>query len=206
MAKSEYKSTVPVREDRLNTTITYYGTASELVNLTKRKCLKVKDRAFSQTTFCQEWLAILTLATIKDAVIITHAPVGCISSLPYINIFNRFGQILRGETPLNGKWISTNLTDTEAIHGGEDKLKEAILEADKRHSPNTIFVFSSCVAGIIGENIDAIIKQVQEGVSATVIPVYCDGFKSKVWASGYDGSFQGALNHLIKNLKRKWLI
>jgi nitrogenase molybdenum-iron protein alpha chain len=167
MAKREYKSTVPVREDRLNTTITYYGTASELVNLTKRKCLKVKDQAFSQTAFCQEWLAILTLAMIT--VIITHAPVGCISSLPYINIFNRFGQILRGETPLNGKWISTNLTDTEAIHGGEDKLKEAILEADKRHSPNTIFVFSSCVAGIIGEDIDAIIKQVQEGVSATVI-------------------------------------
>jgi nitrogenase molybdenum-iron protein alpha chain len=75
----------------------------------------------------------------------------------------------------------------EAIHGGEDKLKEAILEAEKRHNPNAIFVFSSCVSGIIGEDIDAIIKRVQGEVSAKVIPVYCDGFKSKVWASGYDG-------------------
>jgi hypothetical protein len=58
MAKCTYKSTVPIRENRLNTTITYGGTASELVNLTTRKCLRAKDRAFSQTTFCQEWLAI----------------------------------------------------------------------------------------------------------------------------------------------------
>jgi hypothetical protein len=38
--KNIYKSTVPVREERLDTTITYGGTASELENLTKRKCLK----------------------------------------------------------------------------------------------------------------------------------------------------------------------
>lgn len=201
--KSIYKSAVPVREDRLNTTITYGGTASELVNLTTRKCLRAKDREFSQTTFCQEWLAIFTLATIKDAVIIAHAPVGCTSSLPFINIFNRFGQILRGETPLNGKWISTNLAHAEAIHGGEERLKEAILEADKRYSPNAIFVFTSCVAGIIGEDIDGIIKRVQGDVFAKVIPVYCDGFKSKVWASGYDGSFQGALNNLVKKPKKR---
>ncbi len=203
MPKSVYKSAVPVREDRLNTTITYGGTARELVNLTTKRCLKTKDREFSQTTFCQEWLAIFTLATIKDAVVITHAPVGCTSSLPFINIFSRFGQILRGQTPLNIKWISTNLTQAEAIHGGEDKLKEAILEADKRHNPNAIFVFTSCVAGIIGEDIDAIIKKAQGEVSAKVIPVYCDGFKSKVWASGYDGSFQGALNHLVKKPKKR---
>lgn len=203
MVKNVYKSTVPVRENRLDTIIAYGGTASELVDLTTRKCLKAKDRAFSQTTFCQEWLAMLTLATIKDTVIIVHAPVGCISSLTCINIFNRFGQILRGETPATGKWISTNLTDADAIHGGEDKLKEAILEADKRYNPKAIFVYSSCVAGIIGEDIDAIIRNIQPEVSAKVIPVYCDGFKSKVWATGYDGSFQGALNHLIVEPKEK---
>lgn len=200
---TKYRSTVPVREDRLDTTIVFGGKASELVDLTTRKCLKAKERAFSQTTFCQEWLAMITLGTIKDTVIIVHAPVGCISSLTCINIFNRFGQILRGETPLNGKWFSTNLDDGDAIHGGEDKLKETILEADKRHNPKAIFIYSSCVSGIIGEDVDGIIRNIQPEVFAKVIPVYCDGFKSKVWASGYDGSFQGALNHLIEEPKEK---
>jgi nitrogenase molybdenum-iron protein alpha chain len=203
MAKNEYRSIVPIREDRLDSTIAFGGTARELVDLTTKKCLKAKDRSFSQTTFCQEWLAMLTLATIKDTVIIAHAPVGCSSSLTCINIFNRMGQILRGREPLAGKWISTNLTDADAIHGGEEKLKEAISEADKRHSPKAIFVFSSCVAGIIGENIDTIIANIQPDVSAKVIPVHCDGFRSKLWATGYDASFQGALNHLIKEPEEK---
>jgi len=203
MGEKKYKNVVPGRENRLDTTITYGGTASDLVDLSGKKCLRAKDRAFSQTTFCQEWLAMFTLATIKDAVSIVHAPVGCVSSMSFINIFNRFGQILRGNTPLNGKWISTNLLDSDAIHGGGDKLKESIFEADKRYNPQAIFVFSSCVAGIIGEDIDSIIGNIQDKVSATVIPVYCDGFKSKVWASGYDGSFQGVLNYLIKEPEKK---
>lgn len=202
-AEKVYRSTVPIREDRLDTTIAFGGKASELVDLTHRKCIKAQERSFSQTTFCQEWLAMITLGTIKDTVLIVHAPVGCISSLSCISIFNRFGQILRGQVPQTGKWISTNLNDADAIHGGEEKLQKAILEAEKRHSPKAIFVYTSCVAGIIGEDIDAIIRTIQPEVNAKVIPVYCDGFKSKVWATGYDGSFQGALNHLIEEPKKK---
>lgn len=203
MANGKFSNIAPIRDNRLETIITFGGDASELVDLTAKKCLKAKDRSFSQTTFCQEWLAMLTLATIEDTVIISHAPVGCASSLTCINIFNRFGQILRGNEPQTGKWISTNLTDSDAIHGAADKIKEAILEADKRYSPKAIFIYSSCVSGIIGEDIDAAIAQVQPEVSGSIFPVYCDGFKSKVWASGYDGSFQGTLNYFIKEPKKK---
>ncbi|GEM_PF-6541458 len=80
---------VPTREDRLGTIISYGGRANELVDLAARRCLKAQDRLFTQTTFCQEWLAIFTLATITDAVSIVRAPVGCSSSLSCINIFNR---------------------------------------------------------------------------------------------------------------------
>ena len=69
------------------------GIAKELVDQTRRRCLKNQDRLFSQTTFCQQWLALFTLATVKDSVVIVHGPVGCISSMPYINVFNRLGQI-----------------------------------------------------------------------------------------------------------------
>lgn len=203
MANKKYKSVAPIRDNRLNSIITFGGDASELINLSSKKCLKDKERSFTQTTFCQEWLSMLTLATIKDTVTISHAPVGCASSLTCINIFNRYGQILRGEEPQTGKWISTNLKDSDAIHGGEENLKEAIFEADKRYNPEAIFIHSSCVSGIIGEDIDGTVRKVQNEVSATVIPVYCDGFKSKLWASGYDGSFQGALNHLVKEPKKK---
>lgn len=189
---------VPTREDRLGTIIAYGGRANELVDLAARRCLKAQDRSFTQTTFCQEWLAIFTLATITDAVLIVHAPVGCSSSLSCVNIFNRLGHILRGNAPSNARWLSTNLLEADTIHGGEEKLKKAIIEADKRYRPKSIFIFTSCVAGIIGEDIDAVVEKVQPEVTALVVPVHCDGFRSKVWASGYDGSFYGVLSYLVK--------
>jgi nitrogenase molybdenum-iron protein alpha chain len=203
MSSEKFSNVPPIRDNRLNTIITFGGDASELVDLTAKKCVKAKDRSFSQTTFCQEWLAMLTLATIKDTVTIIHAPVGCSSSLACISIFNRFQQILRGREAETGKWISTNLTDTDAIHGGGEKLEKAIRTTHERYNPQAIFVFSSCVSGIIGEDIDAAVTQLASDIPEPIIPVYCDGFKSKVWASGYDGSFQGALNYLIKAPEKK---
>ncbi|MDR3222317.1 MAG: hypothetical protein LBT66_01085 [Methanobrevibacter sp.] len=193
----------PIRDTRLNTIITFGGNASELVDLTSKKCLKDNSRSFTQTTFCQEWLALLTLSSIEDTVIISHAPVGCAGSLSCITIFRRYGQINRGIQPSTGTWISTNLSGEEVIHGGSSKLKDAIFKAEKRHSPKAIFVYTSCVSGIVGEDIEGVINEVQDKVSAKVLPVYCEGFKSKIWASGYDGAFHGVLNHLIEEPKEK---
>ncbi|MDD1724791.1 MAG: hypothetical protein LUQ07_06660 [Methanospirillum sp.] len=192
------RSVVPPREDRLGSIIAAGGTAQDLVHQARCGCLKNQNRSFSQTAFCQQWLAIFTLATVRDAVVIVHGPVGCISSLPYINVFNRLGQIHRTDKPVSGRWISTNLLEADTIYGGEEKLKAAIRSAENRYHPAAIFVFSSCVSGIIGEDIGAIIDGIQPDIKATVIPINCDGFRSKLWASGYDGSFHGVLNYLIK--------
>ena len=179
------------------------GQQEELVSQTRRGCLKNQDRSFTQTTFCQQWLAIFTLATVRDTVVIVHGPVGCISSMPYINVFNRLGQIHRNGKPVSGHWISTNLLEADTIYGGEEKLKAAIRSADERYHPGAIFVFMSCASGIIGEDIGAVIESIQPDINACVIPVNCDGFRSKLWASGYDGSFHGVLNYLIKEPLKK---
>ena len=189
---------VPPREDRLGSIIVAGGTAKDLVNQTRRGCLKNQERSFTQATFCQQWLAMFTLATIKDSVVIVHGPVGCIGSMSYINVFNRLGQIHRNGKPVSGHWISTNLLEKDTIYGGEEKLTEAIRSAEKRYHPGAIFVFTSCVSGIVGEDVGSTIEKIQPDIKATVIPVQCDGFRSKLWASGYDGSFHGVLNYLIR--------
>ena len=197
------KAVLPPREDRLGSIIVAGGTAKNLVDQTRRKCIKNQDRSFSQTTFCQQWLAMFTLATIKDTVVIVHGPVGCISSMSYINVFNRLGQIHRNGKPESGRWISTNLLEADTIYGGEEKLRTAIQSADERYHPGAIFIFTSCVSGILGEDIEAVIESIQPKIKATVIPIHCDGFRSKLWASGYDGSFHGVLNYLIKGPVKK---
>ncbi|MDR3063071.1 MAG: hypothetical protein LBU40_02895 [Methanobrevibacter sp.] len=200
MAKTKkYNNITPPREDRLNSVITWGGDADELVDITTKKCVKDKNRSFQQTTFCQEWLAMITLCTIKDIVIISHAPVGCVGSMGMISMFNNAGQKLRGEPLKNGKWMSTNLNDYDVVHGAKDKLEAAVRAAAERYDPKAIFIYSSCVSGIIGEDVDSVVEKLNAELDVPVAPVYCEGFKSKLWASGYDGSFQGALNYLIKD-------
>jgi len=195
--QEQNKSLLSPREDRLGSIIAAGGTAKNLVDQTRKKCLKNQDRSFSQTTFCQQWLAMFTLATIRNTVVIVHGPVGCISSMTYINVFNRLGQIHRNGRPVSGHWISTNLVEADTIYGGEEKLRAAVRNADKHYHPDAIFIFTSCVSGVLGEDIDAVVAGVQPEIKATVIPIHCDGFRSKLWASGYDGSFHGVLNYLI---------
>src|SRR5450759_2527442 len=126
-----------------------------MLNETKKKCLKHADRSFNQGSACEETLAMCTLLTVQDTVSIFHSPVGCSASTNGINIFNRFGQILRGKVPSNARWISTNLTENDTVFGGEEKLRTAIIESDKRYSPAAIFILTSCVSGIIGDDIEA---------------------------------------------------
>jgi len=92
---------------------------------------------------------MITLATIKDTVIIIHAPVGCSSSLACISIFNRFGQITRVKHHQLENGFLQILLMQKQFMGEKPKLKEAILEADKRHNPNAIFIYSSCVSGLL---------------------------------------------------------
>lgn len=195
----ENKEKPPIREERLGSIIAYGGGAKELLGATKAKCLRQAERSFSQTTFCQQWLALFTLQAVRDSVSIVHGPVGCAASIPCVNIFNRLGQILRGQfPPHNNPWFSTNLSQEETIHGGETNLKEAIVAAEQRYSPQAIFVFTSCVSGIIGDDIDRIISQIQPQIRGALVPVHCEGFRSKVWATGYDSAFYALLKYLVE--------
>jgi nitrogenase molybdenum-iron protein alpha chain len=183
--------------------IAWGGESRELVDITSRKCAKDRNRSFTQATFCQEWLAMVTLATIKDIVIVSHAPVGCVGSMTFISMFNNAGQKLRMEPLKNGNWISTNLTEHDVVHGATEKLENTVRAAYERYNSKAIFIYSSCVSGVIGEDIDSSVEKLNKELDIPVAPVYCEGFKSKLWATGYDGSFQGALNYIIKEPKKK---
>jgi nitrogenase molybdenum-iron protein alpha chain len=199
------KNTCPNREQRANGTNIYYGKATELIKDAKAGNTKCSDRQLQQSSGCVLNFYLTTrVSTIRDAAIIFHGPLGCSSSaLGYRELFRSIPVELGRAANFELNWITTNLQQNDVVYGASEKLKNAIFAAENRYKPKAIFIFSSCVSGIIGEDIDAVIGQLQEEITAPIIPVYCDGFKSKVWASGYDGSFQGALNYLIKEPKEK---
>ncbi|ADY57043.1 oxidoreductase/nitrogenase component 1 [Syntrophobotulus glycolicus DSM 8271] len=180
---------VPKREDRLNASNAYGGKISDLIKESGSGCLINKNRSFCQTFNCQLGLALSMVTTIPDAVLIMHGPIGC-GNQQNDNHF-RIGQIARGIKPKPLLWVSTNLDENDIINGGEKKLEEAILEVDSFYRPAAIIVLTTCAPGIIGDDVDELVARVQKNVAARVMLTHCEGFKTKISATGYDAVYHG---------------
>ena len=63
-----------------------------------------------------------------------------------------------------------------------------------------MFVYASCASGIIGDDIDAIAAQLgKEYPDTIIVPIHCEGFKSKICASGFDAAFISINKYILKN-------
>jgi nitrogenase molybdenum-iron protein alpha chain len=167
-------------------------------------CLKKADRSFAQGLQCQQINSMAALMSLEDSVFIAHAPQGCVGCTSMAVDQYRVGQAHRGVKHIkNPRIIVSNLDQNNVIFGGESKLRKAVEEAIKRYQPKLIFVFASCASGIIGDDIDAIVKDIQENTQALVIPIHCEGFKSKICASGFDAAFLSINKYILKQEKMK---
>ncbi len=191
-----------IRESRPFTYNDCGGGSRELAENFSKRCLKMADRSFSQGLQCQQINSMAALMSMEEAVFVVHAPLGCIGCTSLASDLYRVGQAHRGvEKIKNVRIIVTNLDEKDIIHGGEAKLGEAILLAEDRYKPQLIFVFTSCASGIIGDDIDAVSTRLQDEVKAVIVPIHCEGFKSKICASGFDAAFIAIAKHLLKGLQ-----
>ena len=80
-----------------------------------------------------------------------------------------------------------------------DRVIEAVKKAVERYHPKLAFIYASCASGIIGDDIDAIAYDLQEEYPDTVlVPIHCEGFKSKICASGFDAAFLAINKYILK--------
>ena len=100
--------------------------------------------------------AATTAVRLEDAVIIAHAPRACafytwqnITSPGRKNLFNR-GILMPSAICPN--FECTEMGQSEAVFGGMDKLKETVKKALVK-KPGAVMVISSCVSGIIGDDV-----------------------------------------------------
>ncbi|MDF2505718.1 nitrogenase component 1 [Clostridium sp.] len=187
----------PKREQRLKFVGSAFGGNScELLGCSKEGCLKNKKRSFSQATACQLSLVLGMALTMPDTIFIIHGPVGCGSQIHSSDFPTRSGTKARGGIPKSLIWLSTNLNEKDIINGGEAKLKETILEADRIYRPIAIIVMNTCSPSMIGDDIDEVVRTTQETVDAKIIPMHCEGIKSQVVANAYDTYYHGVGRNL----------
>ncbi|GHT60791.1 nitrogenase iron-molybdenum cofactor biosynthesis protein NifE [Bacteroidia bacterium] len=113
----------------------------------------------------------VVLYPIADAVHLVHGPIGCASYTWDIR-----GAMSSGPE-LHRNSFSTDLREKHIVFGGEKKLYEALIELIDKHQPKAAFVYSTCIVGVIGDDVQSVCRQVEKLKNIPVIPVMAEGFQ-----------------------------
>jgi len=115
--------------------------------------------------------ARVVLNPITDALHLVHGPIGCAS----------YTWDIRGSTSsgpdLYRNSFSTDMKELDVIFGGEKKLAGSLRELAEKYHPPAIFVYSTCIVGIIGDDLTSICKKASEELCIPVLPVKSEGFR-----------------------------
>jgi len=208
---------VESREQRLGTVIGWQGKASDLAaesayarggscggcGQKARRVCEVQS-PFTQGSVCSEQMVECQAGNVRDAVLVQHSPIGCGTGQVIYNSIYRNGLAMRGLPVQNLHLISTNLGERDMVFGGAAKLERTIRDAWERHHPKAIFIASSCATAIIGDDIDSVASELEAELGIPVIPLHCEGFKSKHWSTGFDATQHGILRQIVrKNPEKK---
>ncbi len=114
--------------------------------------------------------ARVVLNPVTDAIHLVHGPIGCASYTWDIR-----GSLSSG-SELYRNSFSTDLKENDIIFGGEKKLARAIDELVEKYKAPVVFVYATCVVGVIGDDLEAVCKKAAQKHGIQVIPVQSSGF------------------------------
>ena len=115
--------------------------------------------------------AQIALLPIADVAHIVHGPIGCAGSS-----WDNRGAASSGPA-LYRTGMTTDLTEQDVIMGrSEKRLLHAIKQAIDEFSPAAVFVYTTCVTAVIGDDVAAVCKAAENLWSVPVVPVDSAGF------------------------------
>jgi len=193
----------PTRENRLGSISGYSGTLRDAAQKAGCGGLGNRERCFNQASLCNAGCAQGMVCGILDAAVVNHAPVGCTVDAIGASVVRKYLGMMLGFEPRNAQFVGTNLNENDTVFGASAKLRGAIIETYRRYHPNAIFVSTSCVSGVIGEDIKSVIEDLKPDIPIPVIPLFCEGFKSKIWATGFDMAWHALLTGIVKPPQKK---
>lgn len=130
------------------------------------------------------WRAV---AYCDGAVVIFHSPRACSHVARSMDLGSHYrtlaeGQRERRETiPL----LSSQLEEKHSIFGGAKLLKDCIDFAVAEYKPQCLVIANSCVAGVIGDDVEAVARAGEEQHNLPVLTVDCYGFLDGEYYQGY---------------------
>lgn len=136
--------------------------------------------------------AQISLFPYADAAHLVHGPITCVGA----SWETRATATSWPGRDLTQMGFTTDIRLNDVIFSGEQKLTAAIAHIVARYQPQAIFVYSTCVTAMIGDDIELICRQASEKYAIPCVPIHAPGFVgSKNLGSRIAG--EEVLRHLI---------
>ncbi len=126
-----------------------------------------------------------------DCAIVLHSPKACGQI-----IREKDGYVMRRYTPGESRpapIFTSNISGKDAIFGAQNQLEECLVSVIQSCSPKYIFVGSSCVVGVIGDDVAAVCDKVSRQYGIPIFAIPCCGFMN----GGYEAGMMAAGRFLI---------
>lgn len=114
--------------------------------------------------------AMVVLQPIADAAHIVHGPIACLGN----SWEGRGSHSDKGRLLLMG--FTSDMDELDIVYGAEKKLFDTIERVIGTVSPKAVFIHSTCVSGMIGEDMEAVARRASATFGLPVIPVSAPGF------------------------------
>ncbi|MBW4430892.1 MAG: nitrogenase iron-molybdenum cofactor biosynthesis protein NifE [Pelatocladus maniniholoensis HA4357-MV3] len=141
----------------------------KLQNQKKVSCKKPPQPGAAQGN-CPFEGAMVALVPITDAAHLVHASFACTRN-PWVSR----GSLSSG-SKIHQIGFTTDLSENDVIFGGEQKLYQAILDIAQRYNPAAVFVYSTCVTALIGDDMNTICQAAARKIGIPVIYINAPGF------------------------------
>jgi nitrogenase molybdenum-iron protein alpha chain len=145
----------------------------------------------------------VVLGPTRDILQITHGPIGC----GFYSWLTRRNQT-RPATPDAPNYMpyamSTDMQEENIIFGGEKKLKKAIEEAITIFHPKAIGIFSTCPVGLIGDDVHAVAREMEEKYpDVNIFGFSCEGYKGVSQSAGHHIANNKVFTDVVGTLEMK---
>lgn len=130
------------------------------------------------------WRAV---AHSEGAVVIFHSPRACAHVARTMDVGSDYRIIGAGnlEEDASVPVVSSVLEEKHSIFGGIERLGDCIDYVVKTYNPECIVIANSCVAGVIGDDVDSMAKEKEAEYNLPILTVDCYGFLDSEYFKGY---------------------
>jgi nitrogenase molybdenum-iron protein alpha chain len=144
------------------------------------------------------WRAV---AFMTGAVVVFHSPRSCAHVAKTMDLNAYYRGLARQENCAGNASVpvvSSLLQEKHSIFGGTKQLEKCLYYVVENYQPKFIVIANSCVAGVIGDDVEAVAKDVEAICHVPILTVPCYGFLDGEYYAGFMYTTLGIIDRFMQ--------